>query len=83
MRNKPDSTFLHLGNYVFDNITDVCVCVYVCVCVCVCVRACVYVFIPFHRKGVFRLQWYLGDTSIYGPKILCFEYYSRCFDQVP
>lgn len=33
MRNKPDSTFLHLGNYVFDNITDVCV--------CVCVRACV------------------------------------------
>ena len=52
-----------------------------CACACACVR--VYLFIPFHRKGVFRLQWYLGGTSIYGPMILCFEYYSKCFDQVP
>ena len=55
----------------------------VCMCVRVCLCACVYVFITFHHKGVFRLQWYLGDTSIYGPTILCFEYYSRCFYQVP
>ena len=29
-------------------------CVCACACACACVR--VYLFIPFHRKGVFRLQ---------------------------
>ena len=56
----------------------------VCVCVCVCVvSVCVCVFMIFHRKGFFCLQWCLGHTWEYRSMILCCEYYSRCFCQVP
>ena len=49
----------------------------VCVCVCVCV------FILFHREGFFRLQDVGDILEGYGSTMLCYEYHSRCFYQVP
>ena len=49
----------------------------------VCVRVYVCVFLPFYSKGFFRLQLCLGYTWVYGSTILCCEYCSRCFRQVP
>ena len=59
------------------------VCVCVCVCVCVRVCVCVCVFILFHREGLFRLQdvWDILEGHI--STMLCCEYHSRCFCQVP
>ena len=71
-------------------------CFLVCVCVwrgggggggaCACawrVRVRVCVFILFHCNSFFRRQRYLGHTWGYGSTILCCEYFSRCFCQVP
>ena len=55
----------------------------VCVCVCVCVCACVCVFILFHLEGFFRLQDVWDIIKGYRSEILCCEYHSRCFCQVP
>ena len=52
-----------------------------CVCVCVCVRVCVFIF--FHREGFFRLQDIQDMLERYGSTILCCEYSSGCFCQVP
>ena len=56
-------------------------CVRVCVCVCVC--ACVCVFIFFHREGFFRLQHVKDMLERFRSTILCCEYLSGCFCQVP
>ena len=55
----------------------------VCVCVCVCFFTCTCVFILFHREGLFRLQDVWDILEGYGSTMLCCEYHSRCFCQVP
>ena len=56
---------------------SVCVCLFVRVCVCVCV------FILFYREGFFRLQDVWDTREGYRSAMLCFEYHTRCFCQVP
>ena len=61
----------------------VCVCVYVCVCVCVCACACVCVC-SFNEKTSSVCE--MSETYLRGTDrstILCCEYQSRCFCQVP
>ena len=70
--------FLHRPEF-FNYLLIACVCVCVFVCVCMCVS----LFVLFHRKDSFRLRRCLGHTWGYGSAILCCEYYSRCFCQVP
>ena len=55
----------------------------VCVCVCACARACVCMLILFHRGDFFRLQNIWDILEGYGWTMLCCEYHSRCFCQVP
>ena len=64
---------------------SVCVylCICVCLCVCVCVCVCVCLCILFHREVFFRLQDVWDILEGYGSTMLCCEYHSRCFDQVP
>ena len=63
----------------------VCVCVYVCVCLCLCVCVCMFVcvFILFYREPSFNLQDFSDILQGYGSTMLCCEYHSRCFCQVP
>ena len=51
------------------------------VCVCVCVCVCVFIF--FHRKVFFRLQDVQDKFERLRSTILCCEYLSGCFCQVP
>ena len=44
---------------------------------------CVCAFIFFHREGFFRLQDLQDMLERYGSTILCCEYLSGCFCQVP
>ena len=60
-----------------------CYCQGVCVRVrvCVCVRVCMVIL--FHRGDFFRLQNIWDILEGYGWTMLCCEYHSRCFCQVP
>ena len=51
-----------------------------CACVRVSVRVCVYIF---HHEGFFRLQDVQDILERYESTILCCEYLSGCFCQVP
>ena len=64
---------------------SVCACVRACVraCVCVYVCVCMCVFIIFHCESIFQLQDVWDILERYGSTILCCEYLSGCYCQVP